>query len=277
MNRDKFIAHLKSKKGKSLDQIYGEEKAANIRDKVSHASKESTNDPDGYHQSLKGKTYSEIFGDKRACQILAKISESLSGRSPSPQHREHLSKALLGNKNCLGKQNAKGIIKSLETRQRIGLGNKGKRRTPETCQRMSKGKMGHTVSEELREKMRIETTNRWKRDDYVAKQMKGRRVKPNKEELRLSAIIGELSLPYRYVGDGQFILGGKCPDFLNVNGQKKLIEYWGTYWHRNDDPQERIDFFQQYGFATLIIKKEELKALDKVKEHLLEFDKQPVA
>jgi len=102
--------------------------------------------------------------------------------------------------------------------------------------------------------------------------MKARRVRPNKQELKIDAILGELSLPYRYIGDGQFIIGGRCPDFLNVNGQKKLIELYGKHWHRDDDPQERIDYFAQYGFKTLVIWETELKAVESLKHRLLEFE-----
>lgn len=234
---------------------------------------------------LRGKTYEQIFGEERAHQMCISRTNSNSPYSRKVKHfciqcgRE----IYRGSMHCvpcgrtIQAQKMKGRHLSPEHNSKCHQNQKGNPKPPGTGVKISKAKMGHIVLPETLAKMSIGMTKRWHNPDYVAKQMKSRRVKPNKEELRLSAIIGELSLPYRYVGDGQFILGGKCPDFLNVNGQKKLIEYWGTYWHRNDDPQERIDFFQQYGFATLIIKKEELKALDKVKERLLEFDKQPVA
>ncbi len=82
----------------------------------------------------------------------------------------------------------------------------------------------------------------------------------------------ELSLPYRYVGNGQFILGGKCPDFLNFNGQKKLIELFGDYWHKGENPQGRIDYFKQYGFDTLVIWEHELTEPSKLRERLLTFN-----
>ena len=78
-------------------------------------------------------------------------------------------------------------------------------------------------------------------------------LRPNKTEQKLIHIISANDLPFIYVGDGSFILGGKCPDFLNVNGKKQLIELYGEYWHKDDNPQDRIDFFQKYGFDCLII------------------------
>lgn len=110
--------------------------------------------------------------------------------------------------------------------------------------------------------------------EFLALVLKANQIKPNKKELALLDIIQELSLPYSYVGDGDFILGGKCPDFLNTNGQKKLIELWGNFWHKGQDPQERIDYFKQYGFQTLVIWESELAHSTDLKEKLLSFDRE---
>lgn len=109
--------------------------------------------------------------------------------------------------------------------------------------------------------------------EFLALVMKSNRIKPNKKELALLAIIKQISLPYQYVGGGEFILGGKCPDYLNTDGQKKLIELFGDYWHQGQDPQERIDYFSQYGFQTLIIWESELGNPARVEEKLLRFNR----
>jgi len=77
---------------------------------------------------------------------------------------------------------------------------------------------------------------------------------PNKLELRVQRWLDKLfPKEWKYVGDFQTFIGGKCPDFMNVNGQKKLIEVFGDYWHQDDDPQKRIDHFSEYGFETLVL------------------------
>lgn len=124
----------------------------------------------------------------------------------------------------------------------------------------------------VKEKQRIASKNLWFNDEYVAKQMKSRGSAPNKKEKSLEFFIKSLSLPYKFVGDGQFILGGKCPDYVNVNGEKKLIELYGDYWHQKDDPQVRIDYFEKYGFDTLVIWECELDNASSLKEKLLSFD-----
>lgn len=107
---------------------------------------------------------------------------------------------------------------------------------------------------------------------FVSKRLKSCHKRPTKPERRLLGLIEEHGFPFRYCGDGDVILGGKNPDFINYNGRKQLIEVYGDYWHRNDDPQERIDFFKQYGFDTLIIWEYELANPDLVCSRIEDFE-----
>lgn len=113
----------------------------------------------------------------------------------------------------------------------------------------------------------------WKDPKFVKKQMRARGVKPNKTELNLNKFLHRI-LPneYKFVGDGEFILAGKCPDFVNVNGQKKIIELYGNYWHKGETGQKRITLFRQYGYETLIIWENELEDEIALKEKILNFN-----
>ena len=103
----------------------------------------------------------------------------------------------------------------------------------------------------------------WQNPDYVAKQMKSRGCRPNKVELKLQTILDKVfPNEWKYVGDGQLIIGGRCPDFTNINGKKALIEHYGTYWHKDDDPQDRINKFSEFGYQCLVIWENELKDTD---------------
>jgi len=115
--------------------------------------------------------------------------------------------------------------------------------------------------------------------DTLPLEKKNRRIKnamsflsPNKLEIKLDALL-KANLPgeYKYVGDGQFILAGKCPDFININGKKEIIEVYGDYWHKDDDPQERIDLFKKYGYKTLILWEHELRNEEKVLSRFSNF------
>jgi len=95
--------------------------------------------------------------------------------------------------------------------------------------------------------------------------------KPNKAEKILIDLIDDNKLPFKYVGDGSLIIGGKNPDFFNINGKKQLLELFGGYWHRGQNPQDRISCFKEYGFDCLVIWESELKEKDKVVEKLANF------
>jgi G:T-mismatch repair DNA endonuclease (very short patch repair protein) len=96
--------------------------------------------------------------------------------------------------------------------------------------------------------------------------------RPTKPEQILIDLIQQNQLPYKYVGNGEVLFGGKNPDFIQVNGKKKLIEIFGSYWHKNDNPKERIDFFKNYGFSTLIIWDKELENPQNVVNKIKVFD-----
>lgn len=112
----------------------------------------------------------------------------------------------------------------------------------------------------------------WREPSFVEKMLSSFSIRPTKLEIQFKEFLARI-LPdeYRYVGDGQLILGRKIPDFLNINGKKKLIELYGNYWHRNDDPQERIDYFKKYGFDTLITYEHELKDQQTLAERIISF------
>ena len=112
----------------------------------------------------------------------------------------------------------------------------------------------------------------WQSPIFVKNQMKARHVKQNKTEKRLEDITTNLfPYEYKFVGDGEVVIAGKCPDFININGQKKIIELFGDYWHKGQNPQDRIDVFFPYGYDTLIIWEKELKDVEILKIKLNEF------
>jgi hypothetical protein len=86
--------------------------------------------------------------------------------------------------------------------------------------------------------------------------------------------VNNLACPneYKYTGDGSFAIGGKIPDFTNINGHKKVIEMFGDYFHRPDIFKGKVkikwhrteqgckEIYEQYGFSCLVIWERELKS-----------------
>ncbi len=107
----------------------------------------------------------------------------------------------------------------------------------------------------------------------IKKWIKSIHLKPNKKEKELEYIINQIGLPYKFVGDGQVIIGNKIPDFINCNGKKKIIELFGNYWHKPEEESKRIEHFAKYGFKTLIIWEHELKKRRNMTNKIIEFDR----
>jgi very-short-patch-repair endonuclease len=99
---------------------------------------------------------------------------------------------------------------------------------------------------------------------------------PNKSELMLDALIQKI-LPgeYKINTNGEvLVLGGKIPDFVNVNGQKKVIEFNGEPWHIDKSrEEEREKLFRSLGWKMLTIWYKEMKDQKKVEEKIVLFNK----
>ena len=106
--------------------------------------------------------------------------------------------------------------------------------------------------------------------------------KPNKVELFLNNLLQkEFPNQWKFVGNGDLIIGGKCPDFINVNGHReKIIELFGEYWHKdrknikvsyNRTKEGTIKHYKKFGFDTCVIWCKELKTPKLVIERIRAF------
>jgi len=113
------------------------------------------------------------------------------------------------------------------------------------------------------------------RDKFIKSQRKGMQIYPNKPEKLVKKLLNTISKDYKYVGNGSFIIDGFNPDFANINGKKKLIELFGTYWHKRPEvinrDIRRIRSYKKYGYKTLIIWEHELNNLNKLRKKLERF------
>lgn len=187
----------------------------------------------------------------------------------------------------LRKRNTVGLHPTTEeTKNKLRLinkGRKGKPWTPHMRELMLKMLTGRKHSSVTRKKMsetRIKLglskgdRNPMKQEDAVRKWIKSNSLKPNKQELKISSILNDL-FPQKYLLNvtGQYlILKGKIPDFVNLK-DKKLIEFYGDYWHKGENEQDRIDEFKKYGYDTLIIWEKDLnKNVNEVKKSIISFN-----
>ena len=240
---------------------------------------------------------------------------SMKGHCHSEETKERISKSRKG--KCKGNKNpAKrleirkkislskiGISRSIVTRRKISKGHQGIKMPSGTGEKISRSNTGRVVSKETRKKIsksnkgrswtlskeqrkrkHIMQLKKWQDPVYKEKRLRaifaGHNTSPNKPERRLeNGLTKMFPGEYKFVGNGKTFVGGKCPDFINVNGQKKIIEMFGDYWHfeghtgrtRKQEENQRVRHFKKYGFRTLIIWEMEFGDISQLKKKLKEF------
>ena len=244
---------------------------------------------DTYHSEEANRKNSErhkgklngMYGRHLSLKHRQALLKAITGRICSEGTKEKMSKIKKGkclsekHKNKL-KENHKGFL--------------GKHHSEEERKRISSRQKGIIRSEEYKRKMSIVHKRLWQNSEYARKQLgamfTGRGVSPNKLERRLRNGLNKMfPNEYKYVGNGKFWIHGRSPDFININGQKKIIELFGDYWHgkkyrqltfndnssNKEHEQQRINHFAKYGYKTLIIWEHELKNIKQLKKKLIKF------
>jgi len=124
---------------------------------------------------------------------------------------------------------------------------------------------------EYKQKQSISSKKRWLDSEYVKKMMKANNRKPTNPEKVFDEITPVI---VRYVGNrGWNRWTGKQyrnPDF-KITGQNKVIEIYGDYWHRNDNPEDLIQEYKDIGLDCLVFWEHEIyddinRVLKKVNE-----------
>jgi len=107
---------------------------------------------------------------------------------------------------------------------------------------------------------------------WLTKILKASHRRPNYLEMFLDERI-QIIHPgeFKYTGDGEIIIGGKNPDWFNINGKKQVIEFFGRHWHKSEDEANKVNHYEKYGYKCLVIWSEELKNLEILDRKLKEF------
>ena len=216
--------------------------------------------------------YRKMFpsADLMSEEIKQRIVDSLEGRVVSEETRQKLSESNKGNTSALG------FRQTEEAKQRMSESKKGREVSEETRQKLSASLLGRVASEETK-RQRSESQKElwrdseyarmmsevhkenWKNPEFARRMVEAQNRKPNGPELQLLSVLSKhFPDEWKYVGDGTFWLEGKNPDFMNVNGEKQVIEIFGYYWH---DPgyfpsrmseEELIAHYREYGFNCIV-------------------------
>jgi G:T-mismatch repair DNA endonuclease (very short patch repair protein) len=137
------------------------------------------------------------------------------------------------------------------------------------------------LNQEYKNKWYIGFKKKFNDPEYIKKHAQSLNIKPNKQEIYLSSILGN---NFKYIGDFSFWIDGKNPDFINED-KKLVIDFFGDHWHgekwrqkhhndlsTNEEHElQRIEHFEKNGYHCLVIWEHELKDIEKVKEKINEF------
>lgn len=148
---------------------------------------------------------------------LLAISKKLKGRKISREWADKISKAHKGKPRIYSNPE--------ETARKISESKKGKRTSPKT-----------------------EFGELWKNPKIRKKIQKALHRKPNKLEKSFDKVFPRL----KYVGDLSFFVGCKNPDFI-LPDSSFAVDLFGDYWHKDDDPRQRIEYFKSHGFHLEIV------------------------
>ena len=145
--------------------------------------------------------------------------------------------------------------------------NKGKKLPEDLKRRISETLKGYKQTEEHKRNRSKAMKKSWKKNPHqggagqkrqpeVIKRIL-RRHKISSLEKKMLEIIQRNNLPYKFVGNGDFLVGRKCPDFVNCNGEKIAVE---VFYRKHKEQfrdglknwkTERTKIFEEYGWELL--------------------------
>jgi len=190
------------------------------------------------------------------------------GYKHTDEAKERIRLALIGNKRGLGKGASRiGVKHTEEHKRKIGLAHIGIRTT-----------LGYKFTKEQSANLSRARLKQWSnplyRDAQVRAMVRAAHIMPNRAEMKLSYILRH-TVPKTFYYNGDFRLGisvgGKIPDFVNMNSRKQVIELFGDYWHRGQNPENLIKYYAQYHYDCLVIWEHELADKKSVVGNILAF------
>jgi len=226
---------------------------------------------------IKAKLFLANKGRTLSPETKGKLSLAHKGMQFSPEHRRRLSESHKGKRPTAETLAKRSIALKGENHPLYG-----KHHSPEALKRMSASHKGFKHSPESKAKISLALKGRHLPPGQVSRLL-ALHKQQTKPERVIESILEELCPhEYKYVGcDGSILLNHCVPDFINTNGQKKVIEVFGDYWHgkkytgrtREQEEVRKLNQYAEVGFDCLIIWENETNNTAKVKKRIKAFGK----
>jgi very-short-patch-repair endonuclease len=154
------------------------------------------------------------------------------------------------------------------------LGMTGKQHTEEWKQKASIRTKGYWSGENAKEGASQRGKERWQNVSYAQRVMARR--EPSSPEQTFIDLINSCNLPWVYNGsvtNKKLVVSGKIPDFVHES-EPKLIEIYGDFFHKGQNPQDRIDFFNERGYQCIVFWASELKNKNDILSRIKDFQEE---
>lgn len=178
------------------------------------------------------------------------------------------------NKGLKGVQVAwnKGILQSQAFRDILSKAHRGKHIPKSIRRKMSEAHKGKVCLEETKKKIAEANKERppWNKGKKLPPYSKERIRKslqrriPSSLEEKFQKISHKYNLPYKFVGNGSFILGNYNPDFININNKKIAIEVYDRYYKKRNYisieewRKKRAKIFKEFGWKIMFFDETEV-------------------
>jgi len=251
---------------KISETLTGRKLPEKTRKKMSNSQREWWKNADSLSKRKRYDAMTNLWQDENAEHRRQKFREAMRGdKNPAkrPEARRKISKALKGNQNGLGNKSHLGQKLSIEHKRKISEAEKGRVFSRSQREKMAKAQkdLWEDPQYSVQQSQRISRAMKklWQGDEEFqqqqrAKMLKGLLKRPTSLEKQFIAICKKHELPFRYVGDGEFFIGSKNPDFIQISGKKVCVEVANTYHHSENYKQERKAYFSRFGWGCIVFK-----------------------
>ena len=206
-----------------------------------------------YYKVQKGRPHSAAHSKA--------IGNALRGKPKTKEHVQHVREGKKVEWSSPERHKKQSAIRKGKTWEEIY----GKENTPKLKAKLVVSLRKRNSAPGYREAFSAKHRKRWKdatpewRAWHLKRTLEARFPKgPNGFENQVLTLIREFNLPLKFVGTGEVVIRGKCPDFIGTN-KKIIVEVCYEYFKTAAFIADRIKLFREEGYEVLFLEEEDLR------------------